>query len=305
MPDDQTRVWTIRELMKSAIEHLQGRGFEEARLNVELLLAHALDLQRIQLYVNFDKPLTPEELKQFRTLYERRLTREPVQYIIGSANFMGLHFTVDPRVLIPRPETETLIEQVMLACQRYPVDEPIHILEVGTGSGNIAISIAKYVKHSLITAIDISLEALAVAKQNAHLHSVESQIQFACSDIFDQSDEVFQTQYDLLVSNPPYVPKDEWEQLQKEVRDFEPSSALTDGNDGLRFYRQMAGIISAILKPGGSIVFEVGLDQAETIAEELKRTGLVDIQITKDLQGMNRVVSGMWISSHKTIIGLN
>jgi release factor glutamine methyltransferase len=130
MPDDQTRVWTIRELMKSAIEHLQGKGFEEARLNVELLLAHALDLQRIQLYVNFDKPLTPEELKQFRTLYERRLTREPVQYIIGFANFMGLHFTVDPRVLIPRPETETLIEQVMLACQRYPADEPIHILEV-------------------------------------------------------------------------------------------------------------------------------------------------------------------------------
>ena len=305
MPDDQTRVWTIRELMKSAIEHLQGKGFEEARLSVELLLAHALDLQRIQLYVNFDKPVAPEELKQFRTLYERRLTREPVQYIIGSANFMGLHFTVDPRVLIPRPETETLIEQVMIACQRYSTDEPIHILEVGTGSGNIAVSIAKYVKHAQITTIDISLEALAVAKQNAHLHSVESQIKFSCSDIFDESDELFQTQYDLLVSNPPYVPKDEWEQLQKEVRDFEPSSALTDGNDGFKFYHHMAKIIPSILKPGGGIVFEVGFSQAETVVRELKDAGMVELQITNDLQGVPRVVSGTRMNSQTTFIGLN
>lgn len=305
MPDDQTRVWTIRELMKSAIEHLQGKGFEEARLNVELLLAHALDIQRIQLYSNFDKPLTQEELKQFRTLYERRLTREPVQYIIGSANFMGLHFTVDPRVLIPRPETETLIEQVMLACQRYDADETIHILEVGTGSGNITVSIAKFIKNTRITAIDISLEALAVAKKNACLHSVESQIKFSCSDVFDLSDELFQSKYDLLVSNPPYVPKDEWEQLQREVRDFEPSSALTDGKDGLKFYHHMAGIIPTILKPGGSIVFEVGLGQAEIVANRLRKAGLAELKITDDLQGVPRVVSGIWVGSQNNLIGLN
>jgi len=305
MPDDQTRVWTIRELMKSAIEHLQGKGFEEARLNVELLLAHALDIQRIQLYSNFDKPLTQEELKQFRTLYERRLTREPVQYIIGSANFMGLHFTVDPRVLIPRPETETLIEQVMLACQRYDADETIHILEVGTGSGNITVSIAKFIKNTRITAIDISLEALAVAKKNACLHSVESQIKFSCSDVFDLSDELFQSKYDLLVSNPPYVPKDEWEQLQREVRDFEPSSALTDGKDGLKFYHHMAGIIPTILKSGGSIVFEVGLDQAEIVANRLRKAGLAELKITDDLQGVPRVVSGIWVGSQNNLIGLN
>lgn len=291
--------------MKSAIEHLQGKGFEEARLNVELLLAHALDIQRIQLYSNFDKPLTQEELKQFRTLYERRLTREPVQYIIGSANFMGLHFTVDPRVLIPRPETETLIEQVMLACQRYDADETIHILEVGTGSGNITVSIAKFIKNTRITAIDISLEALAVAKKNACLHSVESQIKFSCSDVFDLSDELFQSKYDLLVSNPPYVPKDEWEQLQREVRDFEPSSALTDGKDGLKFYHHMAGIIPTILKSGGSIVFEVGLDQAEIVANRLRKAGLAELKITDDLQGVPRVVSGIWVGSQNNLIGLN
>ncbi len=305
MPDEQTRVWTIRELMKSAIEHLQGKGFEEARLNVELLLAHALDIQRIQLYSNFDKPLTPEELKQFRTLYERRLTREPVQYIIGSANFMGLHFTVDPRVLIPRPETETLIEQVMLACHQYAPDQLVRILEVGTGSGNISISIAKFVKNTQITAIDISLEALAVAKQNARLHSVESQINFSCADIFDLPDELLQSKFDLLISNPPYVPKDEWEQLQKEVRDFEPSSALTDGNDGYKFYNQMADISHVILKPGGNIVFEVGLGQAETVINRLKKAGLVKLQVTNDLQGIPRVVSGIWPGQQENLIGLN
>ncbi len=245
MPDDQPRVWTIRELMKSAIEHLQQKGFEDARLNVELLLAHALELQRIQLYLNFDKPLNVEELKRFRALFERRLKREPVQYIIGSANFMGLHFIVDSRVHIPRPETETLIEQVIFLCQRYPTDEPIHILEVGTGSGNIAVSIAKFIKHAHITTIDISLEALAVAQQNARLHSVESRIKFSCIDIFNQTEELLRTQYDLLVSNPPYIPKDEWEQLQTEVRDFEPSSALTDGKDGFKFYHRMTEIIPA------------------------------------------------------------
>ena len=305
MPDDQARVWTIRELMKSAIEHLQRKGFEDARLNVELLLAHALELERIQLYLNFDKPLNSEEVTRFRTLYERRLKREPVQYIIGSANFMGLHFAVDPRVHIPRPETETLIEQVMLVCQRYSSDEPIHILEVGTGSGNIAVSIAKFIKHARITTIDINPEALAVAQQNARFHSVDSRIQFSCTDIFSQKEELFRTQYDLLVSNPPYVPKDEWEQLQTEVRDFEPSSALTDGKDGFEFYHRMAGIIPNILKPGGSVVLEVGFGQAEAVARELKHAGLQRLEIVRDLQEIPRVVSGTWMGSQETFISFN
>lgn len=305
MPDDQPRVWTIRELMKSAIEHLQQKGFKDARLNVELLLAHALELQRIQLYLNFDKPLNVEELKRFRALFERRLKREPVQYIIGSVNFMGLHFIVDSRVHIPRPETETLIEQVIFLCQRYPTDEPIHILEVGTGSGNIAVSIAKFIKHAHITTIDISLEALAVAQQNARLHSVESRIKFSCIDIFNQTEELLRTQYDLLVSNPPYIPKDEWEQLQTEVRDFEPSSALTDGKDGFKFYHRMTEMISSILKPDGGIVLEVGFGQAEIVTRELKEAGVKQLRITSDLQGIPRVVSGIWMGSHGAFLSFN
>ena len=305
MPEDKTRVWTVRELMKSAMEHLQRKGFDDARLNVELLLAHALDLQRIQLYLHFDKPLTPEELLQFRSLYERRLKREPLQYIIGSTSFMGLHFTVDSRVLIPRPETETLIEQVMFVCQHYPNNAPIHILEVGTGSGNIAVSIAKYVKQAHITTIDISKEALLVAEENARIHSVDSQIQFLLVDVFDRTEELFRKQFDILVSNPPYVPRDEWEQLQAEVREFEPSAAVTDGRDGYKFYHRLIEIIPDILKPGGGILLEVGFQQAEKVARELKISGIDQIQITNDLQGIPRVVSGIWTGMPSNLISLN
>jgi release factor glutamine methyltransferase len=305
MPEDKTRAWTVRELMKSAMEHLQRKGFEDARLNVELLLAHALDLQRIQLYLHFDRPLTSEELTNFRSLYERRLKREPVQYIIGSTNFMGLHFAVDSRVLIPRPETETLIEQTMLLCQRYPSTKTIQVLEVGTGSGNIAVSIAKYIKHAHVTAIDISRDALDVAEMNARMHSVDSQILFSLTDIFDSTDELFQKRFDLLVSNPPYIPKDEWEQLQTEVRDFEPSMALTDGKNGLQFYYRLISLIPDILKSGGGIMLEVGFNQAQKVAREMKNAGIEQLQIANDLQGIPRVVSGIWTGLASTLIHLN
>jgi release factor glutamine methyltransferase len=305
MPVDQSRVWTVRELMKSAMEHLQKKGFDDVRLNVELLLAHALGLQRIQIYLNFDRPLTGDELKRFRLVYERRLRNEPVQYIIGSTSFMGLHFDVDPRVLIPRPETETLIEEVMVKCQRYPVDGPIKILEIGTGSGNIAVSIAKFVKHARITTIEISSDALAVAEQNALRHAVESRIKFLHEDLFDRAATFLKSRYDLLVSNPPYIAKDEWDQLHAEVRDFEPSSALTDGKDGLQFYRRIGEILPGILSPFGSVIMEVGFGQAEAVLRELKNAGMIDLHAAKDLQGIPRVISGMWTGREKAFMSLN
>ncbi|MEX0601879.1 MAG: HemK/PrmC family methyltransferase, partial [Bacteroidota bacterium] len=164
MLQQDTRVWTIKDLMKFAIDFLQERGIDEARLNVELLLAHTLKCQRINLYTNFDKPLGRDELKEFRKLYERRLNREPLQYIIGSATFMGLTFRVDSRVLIPRPETETLVEQTMLQCHAYPENRTVSVFEVGSGSGNIAVSLAKFVKIIHVTSIDTSEESLEVAR---------------------------------------------------------------------------------------------------------------------------------------------
>jgi release factor glutamine methyltransferase len=305
MPDEQKRVWTIRELMRSAIEHLQRKGFEDARLNVELLLAHTLNLQRIQLYLNFDKPLTSEELSQFRRLLERRLSHEPVQYIVGSTSFMGMKFDVDPRVLIPRPETETLIEQAILICQNYKKDGPIRILEIGTGSGNIAVSLAKFIKKSSVIAIDVSSEALIVAGHNAHENGVESKIHFSCSDIFNKSENIFHERYDILVSNPPYIPKDELNLLQAEIRDFEPVEAVTDGGDGFRFFKRITQIIPDILEPGGSVILEVGFKQEEEVYKILKSVGLSGLEIRRDLQGIPRVISGVWIGSKNTTIGLN
>jgi release factor glutamine methyltransferase len=305
MPIEQTRVWTVRELMKSAIEHLQRKGFEDARLNVELLLAHALELQRIQLYLHFDKPLKAEELKHFRDLYERRLNHEPVQYIIGSTSFMGLHFSVDTGVLIPRPETETLIEQVLLLYQSYPRDYPVHILEIGTGSGNIAVSLAKFIRHAHIATLDVSAEALILAKKNAQFHAVEHRIQFHHGDVFEENDELFQMKYDLLVSNPPYVPKDEWEQLQPEIRDYEPSRAVTDGRDGMRFYQRIAALVPAVIKPGGYVAVEVGFGQAVLVAKELHLNGIEELRKVADLQGVDRVVTGMKPSPERTVFSVN
>ena len=257
------------------------------------------------MYLEFDRPLNPEELKLFRTLYERRLKREPLQYIIGSTSFMGLHFTVDARVLIPRPETETLIEQAILVCHRYPPQHLIHVLDVGTGSGNIAVSIAKYIKHAQVTAIDISQEALIVAEQNARRHAVDSQIQFSPVDVFNRMDAILQKRFDLLISNPPYIPKDEWEQLQAEVKDFEPPGALTDGKNGFKFYHRLIALVPDILNAGGCIMLEVGYTQAEKVALELTEAGMDHIQITNDLQGIPRVVSGMRRGLPSNLISLN
>jgi release factor glutamine methyltransferase len=304
MPEDQTRVWTVRELMRSAIDHLQKQGFENARLNVELLLAHALDIKRIQIYLNFDKPVSPEDVKRFRLLYERRLKREPVQYIIGNANFMGLNFNVDPRVLIPRPETETLIEQVIMMYQNYPAGSEIRILDIGTGSGNISVALAKFIRNARITAVDSSFEALVVAQKNACVHAIESKINFKCMDIFEEADEL-PGNYDLIISNPPYISKDEWEQLQAEVKDFEPACALMDGKDGLEFYRKISGIIPVVLKPQGTVVLEIGFGQAEAVVGYMKDAGLRQIIVTKDLQGIPRVVAGIWPGSVDAFISPN
>ncbi len=291
--------------MKSAIDHLSRKEIDNARLTVELLLSHALNLQRIQLYINFDKPLTHDEVKYFRQLYERRLSGEPVQYIIGSTSFMGLQFKVDRRVFIPRPETESLLEQAIVFGQDFGKEKDLEVFEIGTGSGNIAVSIAKFIKHARITAIDISAHALEVARHNAQLHSVESRIEFNQMDLFDLSDEFLQGKYDLLVSNPPYVAKDEWEQLQKEVREFEPRSAVTDGNDGFLFYRRIVEIIPEILKIGGGVLLEVGFGQAERVARELEGVNVGHVRITDDLQGVPRVVSGEWLGPQSNLLCMN
>lgn len=292
MLEEKTRVWTIRSLMKFAIDHLQRRGIDEARLNVELLLSHALQCQRIELYTNFDKPLSAEELKAFRSLYERRLNREPVQYIVGGASFMGMQFKVDSRVLIPRPETETLVEQAMLVCQKASPGQPFSIMEVGTGSGNIAIALAKFVKGAKLWTIDVSEEALALARENAEYHGVSDKIVFERMDAFEPVDQLLLRRFDLLVSNPPYVSAGEWEELQQEVRRFEPRVAVSDWKDGLEFYRRLVELAPYLLRDQGTMVVEVGYGQAETVARMLSDSRYVEVEIVPDLQRIPRVVKG-------------
>ena len=284
--------WTIRDLMKFSIDHLQRHGFDEARLTVELLLSHALQCQRIDLYTRFDQPLKKEELKRFRSLYERRLRHEPVQYIVGSAGFMGMQFQVDRRVLIPRPETETLIEQVLMLCRQWSGENSISMVDVGTGSGNVAIAAAKLVRNLNVTSIDVDGDAIEVAKLNAAAHGVMERLAFHQMSVFDSAATLFEQKFHFLVSNPPYVPALEWESLAPEIREFEPRAAVSDNGDGLAFYRRIAEISGSILRNCGSVLVEVGHDQAERVKEIFGEAGVVDLSAVKDLEGIARVVIG-------------
>jgi release factor glutamine methyltransferase len=288
MIEESGKQWTLRELMRTAIDYLAEKGFDEARLTVELLLSHVLNLQRIELYTNFDRPISQKELTIFRTLFARRLKHEPVQYIVQSAFFMGLQFEVDSQVLIPRPETETLVEEVLLECKkRFP--DPLRVLDVGTGSGNIAISVAKYAPNANVTAIDINPEALIVAHGNAQRHQVVSRIEFLQADIFQLKDEL-KYEYDVIVSNPPYVSVDEWETLQPEVRNFEPRHAITDDGNGFSFYKQLLILSDRLLKPDGLFAVEVGFGQSPHVELLLSSAGYIDITSVYDLQKIPRVI---------------
>ncbi len=305
MIQQKVRVWTVRELMKFAIDHLEKLGFEETRLTVELLLAHALGCQRIQLYTSFDKPLTKEELARFRGLYERRLVHEPVQYIVGSSNFMGLQLRVDPAALIPRPETETLVEQVMILCKEFETEEAISIIELGSGSGNIAIALAKFVKNAAIVSIDNSPDAIELARENAITCKVDSKIDFRLIDMFEPVDQLLLKRFDVLVSNPPYVSKEDWEGLSTEVKRYEPRSALTDFKDGYEFHQRIVELAPYLLRNKGAVFVEVGYGQAKQVCDMMRRSGFFEVESVPDLQGIQRVVKGTCPSNARGIVNIN
>jgi release factor glutamine methyltransferase len=286
--------WTIRDLMKFSINYLQRHGFDEARLTVELLLSHALECQRIELYTHFEKPLSKEELKRFRACFERRLAHEPVQYIVGATSFMGLHFVLDRRVFIPRPETETLVEQVMMTCNQRKPNESTSILEVGTGSGNIAVALVKLLRGVHVTTIDRSSEALDVARANAAAHGVAEKIAFVEGDVFGAIETAFSSPFDVVASNPPYVSALEWNELDPEVRQFEPQTAVSDMEDGYKFYRRLADLAAVLLRREGSMVVEVGAGQAESVTRILAEVGFGNLQVARDLQDIPRIVFGVW-----------
>lgn len=250
----------------------------------ELVLTHILNCDRLSLYLNKDIDLGEDKSLLISSILKRRIKGEPVQYILGVSEFMGLEFKVDKRVLIPRPETEILVEAAIGVIKASGIASP-KILDLGTGSGCIAISLAKHIPSCKITAIDISLEALEVATRNAYLNQVR--IEFIRSDLFAA---LGSQEFDLIISNPPYVSTQELNTLTKEIS-FEPVLALEAGLDGLDFYRCIISQAAGWLKEGGLLAFEVGQNQAVQVRDMLRaQEKFDDVRIIKDYNNIQRVV---------------
>jgi release factor glutamine methyltransferase len=282
-----TQRWTVLSLVEWSTHHLVVHGFDEARLHVELLLSHVLGLSRLQLYTNFDRPLSPQELTSFRDLFKRRLTHEPLQYIIGETEFMGLPFFVDKRVLIPRPETELLVQKAIDAMRSIDKEE-IEVLDIGTGSGNIPVAIAKFVNNCNITSLDVSKDAIDVARVNAERNNVP-RVTFLNTDIF--SDDLPPQRFDVIISNPPYIAINEMDALQPEVRDYEPRIATTDLADGYRFIRRIAAVAQQKLEENGYFFMEIAYNQSELTKKILEQGGLREVIVHADYAGHPRIAT--------------
>lgn len=270
---------------------LRVAGVPEARREAGSLLAHLLGRDRSFILSHAEDALAAEHVKLFRRYLERRAEGEPLQYITGHQEFFGLDFEVNRNVLIPRPETELLIEETL---KLFPaVNDALSICDVGTGSGCIAITLVRELPQSRAVAIDISPAALAVARRNAERHSVSDRLEFLVSDCFSALDvrDRRHSAFDLIVSNPPYVRNGAMAGLQREVRDFEPHSALVAGEDGLAVIRGLLLDAGSFLKPDGFLLFEIGFDQAAVVEKLIDRRVWRLLAIHPDLQGIPRTVA--------------
>ncbi|MBN1958518.1 MAG: peptide chain release factor N(5)-glutamine methyltransferase [Desulfuromonadales bacterium] len=275
--------WTLLKLLRWATDYFAAKGIDNPRLDAELLLAHVLKLDRVGLYLNYDRPLNGNELDQLRPLVKRRGQREPLQYLIGYTEFWSLPFAVSPAVLIPRSDTEILVEEALSRA-----GEQGCLLDVGTGSGAVAVSLATELEQWQIEALDISDAALDVARRNAANNGVVERLRFVHGDM----KQLPQKEYDLIVSNPPYIAEDEWAGLMPEVRDHEPRIALLAGSGGLECYRQLTRQASRNLKSSAWLLVEIGCRQADSVRSLFEDAGLCDVYLREDYAGLPRVVGG-------------
>lgn len=254
--------WTIHSLLKVAAEYLKEKGIESPRLTAELLLAYQLNTDRVTLYLFFDRPLNEEELSGYRALLRRRLQREPTQHIIGLQEFWSMDFIVGARALIPRPESEILIEKAvaLFSDDRIPGGWSPRVLDLGTGSGVLAVSIAREIEGATVFASDISSDALALAGENAKKHGVEERVRFVEGDLFDPLREK-ELPFDLILSNPPYIAVKDLDTLPREVRDYEPRIALDGGDSGMDYVEKIIREAPAFLNPGGWVLVEMDPEQ--------------------------------------------
>jgi len=280
----------ILDVIEKTTKYFEKQGIESPRLTIELLLAHLLKKKRLDLYLEFERELDEATLTRLREMVKRRASGEPLQYITGEVEFCGLKLMVDKRVLIPRPETELLVETVVgrLKSADSRQQSAVRIVDVGTGSGCIAIALAKKLLNAEITALDVSQDALDVARGNATLHQIEKKVRFLESDLLDGLPDSFVV--DVVVSNPPYIADGELAKLPKEVRDFEPVCALTAGEDGLKVIRRLVMNARRVLSPSGFVALELGAGQREAVEEFFGQQGHEVLEVVKDLQGHERVM---------------
>lgn len=272
---------TYQEALRYGQIRLRAAGVLEVESDAWLLMSAVCRIDRNFYYVYGNEEMIKEQEKEYMALLEKRAERIPLQYITGEQDFMGLTFKVNPGVLIPRQDTETLVEEALKA-----VTPGMEVLDLCTGSGCIAVSLAKFVPGAKVQGVDISPEALKVSEENARRNGVN--VHFFLSDMFGQVEGKF----DMIVSNPPYIPTGEIQGLMPEVKDFEPHLALDGKEDGLWFYRILAGEGKKYLKPRGMLMVEIGCDQGKDVSRIFKDNGYCDIKVRKDLAGLDRVVTG-------------
>ena len=279
---------SLNDVLLEGTRRLRVAGIESARLDAEVLLSELLGIGKAELYLNLNVALTLADETRFRELLLRRERQEPVAYITGRKEFWSLDFVVTPDVLIPRPETELVVQGGLEHAKRCGGRSQLQILDLGTGSGVIAISLAKELPHERITAVDVSAVALRVARRNSERYSVANRIHFLGGDWF----EYVGGEFDLIVSNPPYVRRGELSSLTAEIRDWEPLMALDGGADGLDCYRRIIPAAHRLLVPEGAIILEIGADMGEAVADLLSRVGgYTPCLLHQDYAGRDRVVA--------------
>ena len=275
---------TVLDILQKTTDFFSGKGVESARLNAELIVGHALGLKRMQLYLQFERLLTEPELERIRPLVRRRGQREPLAYVLGTAEFCGLTLKADRRALVPRPETERLVELLQERC----VPPPARVLDLGTGTGCIALALASAWPGAEVVAVDASEEALALARENGESTGLAARVRWLKSDWF--SGLPVDARFDLIVSNPPYLTAEETAAAEPEVRTYEPASALTAAEAGMADLRKIIAGAPRFLAPGGWLAMETGIAQHAALLADLARAGLHDGESVKDLADRDRFV---------------
>lgn len=287
-------IWTIGRILKWTEQYFAQKGVESPRLDAEVLLSHVLDKERIYLYVHFDEPLQAEELSAYREMIKKRVAHVPVAYILGQKEFMGLTFAVTPATLVPRPDTEILVQTAIDELKKIAGQQAaesadcLRFADIGTGSGAICLSVLNFTENTAADTVDISPEARRVAEQNAASLELTGRITFHTGDLLEP---IREKKYTAILSNPPYIPRADIDTLAPEVRCKEPMTALCGGTDGLDFYRRLCAEAPQLLEAGGFMAFEVGIHQAEDVANLAKENPLIErTEIIKDYAGIDRVV---------------